>query len=93
MSKTLSRVRISSPGALRAQRIRRLKKCISDLRALSSEAASILTSLLVSPPTAIVRDLCARFRILQARFSARYREAKALALSAISSLRLASSPV
>jgi hypothetical protein len=82
----LGRVRISSPGASRARRIRDLKLCISDLRSLSSEAASIQTILSVNPPNAIVRELCARFRVLQARFSARYREAKSLAVSAIGSL-------
>jgi hypothetical protein len=88
MSNRPRRVRISSPSALRAQYVRSLKQCIRELKSLCSEAAQILTSLLVRPPVAMALDLCARFRLLQARFSVRYHEAKALALSAIGSLKM-----
>jgi hypothetical protein len=82
------RVRINSPGSLRAQNIRGLRRCIGDLKALYAEAASILTTLLVKPSAAVARELCARFRLLQAYFSIRYHEAQKLALSAIGSLKL-----
>src|ERR1035438_9865262 len=80
------RVRISSPGAFRAQKLRGLKRCISELKVLHAEATSILTDLLINPTAAIVRDLCARFHILQAYFSIRYHEARTLALSVVGSL-------
>jgi hypothetical protein len=67
--------------------MRGLKKCIAELKALQIKARSILTNLLTNPSAAIVRDLCTRFHILQAYFSICYREAKALALSVIGSLK------
>ncbi len=86
MKNRTKRLRISSPGAFRAQEIRGLKRCIGELKALYAEATSILTVLLIKRSAAVVRNLCARFRILQSHFSIRYREAQALALSVIGSL-------
>jgi hypothetical protein len=67
--------------------MRGLKRCIGDLKALYTEATSILTDLLINPSAAIIRDLCARFHILQACFLIRYHEAQTLALSVIGSLK------
>lgn len=59
---------------------------MSELKALCAEATSILTVLLINRSAVIVRDLCARFRLLQAHFAARYEEARKLALSVVRSL-------
>jgi hypothetical protein len=60
--------------------------CIRELKVLYVEAASILTDLLISRSAAVARKLCSRFRILQAYFAIRYREAQELALAALGSL-------
>jgi hypothetical protein len=82
------RIRICSSGISRAQKIRLLKSCISELKVLYVEAASILTDLLINPSATLVRDLCSRFRILQAHFSHRYREAQKLALAVLGSVKM-----
>jgi hypothetical protein len=84
----LKRIRVSSPGSSRAQKIQGLKQCIAELKALSVEATSILKDLLINPPLAVARVLCTRFHLLQAYFSIRYQEAEALALSVIGSLEM-----
>jgi hypothetical protein len=86
MKRRPKRLRICSPGSFRAQKIRCLKQCIGELKALYAEAGSILTDLLINPSAAIVRNLCRRFHILQACFSIRYHEAQILAISVIGSL-------
>jgi hypothetical protein len=82
------RIRVSSPGSFRAQRIHGLKQCIAELKALSIEAASILKDLLINRSRIVARELCTRFHLLQTYFSIRYREAQALALSVIGSLEM-----
>jgi hypothetical protein len=72
----------------RVQRIRGLKTCIGELKVLCAEAASILSDLLIDPSAAIARGLCTRFRIIQAHFSMRYREARELALAVLGSIRV-----
>jgi len=67
--------------------MRGLKRCVSELKALCAEATLILTELMANRPAAVVRDLCARFHILQAYFSIRFGEAQTLVLSAIGSLK------
>jgi hypothetical protein len=74
----------ASPRKLRA-----LNKCLRELRALYIEATTILDDLLIGPSADIVRGLCARFRILQEHFAARYHEARALAISALGSVKAA----
>jgi len=81
------RIRISSPGSSRAQKINGLKKCIAELKALAVEATSILRDLMANRSRAVARDLCTRFHLIQEYFSIRYREAQALALSVIGSLK------
>jgi hypothetical protein len=80
-------IRICSPGISRARRIRGLKMCISELKVLHVEATWILTDLLIKPSAAVVRELCSRFRVLQAYFAIRYREAQVLALAVLGSLQ------
>ena len=82
------RIRICSPGISRAQKTRCLRRYIGELKVLYTEAASILTNLLISHSAAVVRKLCTRFHILQEYFSVRYREAQALALDVLGSLHL-----
>jgi len=82
------RIRVCSPGISRAQKIRGLKRCISELKVLYVEATSILTDLLIKPSAAVVRELCNRFDILQAYFSLRYQEAQELALAVLGSLKM-----
>ena len=60
-----------------------LKKCLHELQALYAEAISILNKLLIRPSTEIVRDLCARFYVLQEYFAMRYYEARAHAIAAL----------
>ena len=88
MKSRLKRIRVSSPGSSRAQKIRGLKQCIAELKVLTFEATSILEDLLMNRSRAVVRGLCLRFHLLQAYFSIRFREAQALALSVIESLRM-----
>jgi hypothetical protein len=81
-------IQICSPGISRARKIRGLKRCICELKILYVEATSILTDLLINPSAAVFRDLCTRFRIVQAYFSRRYREAQNLALAVLGSLQM-----
>jgi hypothetical protein len=83
-----TKIQICSPGISRGLKIRGLKNCIGELKALDAEATSILTALLINPSAAIARDLCDRFHILQAYFSIRHHEAQKLAVSAIGPLAL-----
>jgi hypothetical protein len=81
------RVKISSPGFARAQKIRGLIKCIAELKALQLEALSILRDLMIAPAAALFRELCTRFRVLHKHFSIRFHEAKALAIYVIGSFK------
>jgi hypothetical protein len=66
-----------------AKKLRALKKCLNELHALYTEAATILHDLLSGPSNEIIRDLCARFLVLQEYFAMRYHQARALAISAL----------
>jgi hypothetical protein len=87
VKKPSRRIRICSPGISRGQKIRGLRACIGELKALSAAAASILTDLEINPSAAVAQWLCNRFRVLQAYFSMRYREARELALAVLGSVR------
>ena len=60
-----------------------LKKCLRELQALYAEAINILNKLLIRPSTGIVRELWARFYVLQEYFAMRYHEARAHAIAAL----------
>jgi hypothetical protein len=60
-----------------------LKKCLHELQALYAEAIDILNKLLVMPSEEIVRDLCARFHVIQEYFAMRYHEARGYAVAAL----------
>lgn len=68
------------------KKLRQLKKCVSELRALYAEAITILDDLLINPSIEAVRRLCMRFHVLQEYFALRYQEAKAFAISALGSV-------
>lgn len=73
----------NSPLSASPQDIRRLKKCVRELRALLREASDILRDLMLDPAAEIARGLCARFHILQEYFVLRYQEARARAIVAL----------
>jgi hypothetical protein len=50
---------------------------------LYAEAINILNKLLIRPSTGIVRELWARFYVLQEYFAMRYHEARAYAIAAL----------
>lgn len=75
------RVRRSWPEG--ASKLRAFKKCLRELRVLFAEAGAILDDLLRAQPPEIIRDLCARFWIIQEYFAMRYAEARANALAAL----------
>jgi hypothetical protein len=77
--------RTKSPEYAPVKKLRALKKCLAELHALYTEAAMILQDLLISPSIEIIRDLCARFLILQEYFAMRYHQARALAISTLGS--------
>ena len=77
------RVRASSSKSAPAAKLRLLKKCLHELQALYAEAISILNELLIRPSTEVVRDLCARFYVLQEYFVMRYHEARAYVIAAL----------
>jgi hypothetical protein len=72
-----------TPGSGGAKKLHALKKCLRELQSLYTEAATILDDLLRTPPAEIIRELCARFRIIQEYFAMRYEEARAYAVSAL----------
>lgn len=63
--------------------IRRLKKCVRELRALLREASDIIRDLMLNPAAEIARGLCSRFHVLQEYFVLRYHEARTWAIAAL----------
>jgi hypothetical protein len=70
----------SNAVAIASRRI--LRRCLDELQALYAEAVSILNDLLISHSVEAVRELCARFHIIQEYFVMRYNLAKARGTSA-----------
>jgi len=83
MRKSLPKVRTCPPVPALPKKLRVLKKCLRELKALYIEATAILKDLLANPSADIVRNLCARFHILQEYFVLRYQEARAYAISVL----------
>jgi len=85
----------SAPGRSRApisaatDALRKLKKCVRELRALLIEAGSILDHLLRDPSAEIIRRLCSRYYILQEYFVMRYTEARSCAVAALGTVQAA----
>jgi hypothetical protein len=89
VKKSAFRGQPSSPVSTSPKGLRILKRCLNELQALYVEATNILQDLLIGPSAESIRDLCARFRILQEYFVMRYREARELALSVFGSVEAA----
>jgi hypothetical protein len=86
VKKPSKRIRVCSSGISRGQKIRGLKESVGELKDLCAEATSILLGLQFDPLADDARGLCSRFRILQAYFSIRHREAQELALAVLGSI-------
>jgi len=85
----------SAPGRSRApisaatDALRKLKKCVRELRALLIEAGTILDHLLMNPSAEIIRRLCSRYYDLQEYFVLRYAEARSCAVVALGTVQAA----
>jgi hypothetical protein len=80
--RTSARIRTRLPESP-ATKLRLLRKCLVELRAIYAEALRILNKLLSTSAAEIVHTLCQRFYIIQEYFVMRYHEARAHAISAL----------
>jgi hypothetical protein len=80
--RTSTRIRSYRPESL-ASKLRLLRKCLVELKAIHAEALRILNELLIAPAAEIFQRLCQRFYIIQEYFVMRYHEARAHAISAL----------
>lgn len=89
MKKRSAPRRPRAPASAATDALRRLKKCVRELRALLIEAGSILAHLLLNPSAEVIRRLCSRYYDLQEHFVLRYKEARNCAITALGTVQAA----
>lgn len=76
--------RLTRPAVSTApEALRKLRRCVRELRTLLIEAGSILDRLILTSSADIIRRLCSRFYVVQEYFVVIYSEARTCAVAAL----------